>query len=359
MSRPLRLPPPTTTLQIYRHLLRESSYLPSVVRPFIDKHIKSRFHRTREEPQHAASRTKKAQRALRYLRAANAGDTPRMTRVLLYAFGRIGPRRRELLEKVIRIKPPSNTEELAAQLQKVKVSPLERPRDWLDNWDTSALQALARSQISASPPNQPGPEITTNMIAVKNAASEKNSWGEEWNPRTYRTKLKKFWINVADRILPPLPKTEWDTLELLSRGLFQEAGWHVPTRRAVAGGTERKYEPEWKWQLYATQPVSIVDQDSSRRFKLLTGAKDENTPTGDPQPLNCHTYTSRVWRRLLLNIWRLSPTIGEKMTDNNKKQVELKWGVSKFMPPKAVTAGEMEFFSGLSDGMAAGARKGR
>ncbi|KAK3985948.1 hypothetical protein QBC44DRAFT_334159 [Cladorrhinum sp. PSN332] len=345
MSHPLRLPPPTTTLQIYRHLLRESSYLPSVVRPFIDAHIKSRFQRNKKDPLHVSAQTNNAQRGLRYLRAANAGDIPRMTRILLFAFGRIGPRRRELLDKAIQRPPPQNTEELAAKIKETTdVSSDDRPPDWLDNWDTKVLQSLARVQMMTSPPNLPRPAITSAMVSLNNVAPETNSWGEAWNPKTYRTKLKKFWKNLANRILPPLPKEEWETLRLLSQGLFTEAGWKVPARRTPVG---EPYKPEWKWHLYATQSAAKVDRASSRRSKLLTGVKDDNTPTGEPNPLNRHRFTPRVWKRLMLNIWRLSPVMEKREKPVGGIPYDVKWGESKFQPPVAMTSGEMEFFSTL------------
>ncbi|KAK4224549.1 hypothetical protein QBC38DRAFT_485184 [Podospora fimiseda] len=347
MSHPLRLPPPKTTLQIYRHLLRESSYLPSVVRPFVDKHIKSRFHKHQKDTLHVSSRTKKAEKGLRYLRAANSGDTSRMTRILLFAFGRIGPRRRELLDAVIKRPPPQNTEELEAKIKEtMDVSPDSPPPDWLDNWDTDVLQALTHLQMTASPPNTPRPAFTSTMTTLSKAFPETNSWGEPWNPRTKRTKTKKYWKNLATRILPPVPKEEWETLEMVSKGIFAEAGWKVPARRTPIGDL---YEPEWKWPLYATQSAARVDRPASRRFKLLTGEKDYNTPTGEPNALNCHRYTARAWRRLMMNIWRMTPIMEPLEQPMGEIKFDLKWGDSMFKPPVAVTAGEMEFFSGLKE----------
>lgn len=147
--------------------------------------------------------------------------------------------------------------------------------------------------------------------------------------------------------MPPLPRDEWEKLALLAQGQFEEAGWYVPPRRTPVGTL---YEPEWRYDLYATQPVALVDRRSSRRQKLLTGALDDNTPTGDPQPLNCHRFTPRLWRRLLMHIWSLSPTM-EKMEMAGKGGGSaiwsVKWGKQHFTPPVAKKAGEMEFFGGI------------
>jgi hypothetical protein len=110
----------------------------------------------------------------------------------------------------------------------------------------------------------------------------------------------------------------------------------------------------WDWQAYAVKPVAAVDRPARRRSKLLSGALDENTPGGDPQPIGCHRYTARTWRRLFGDIWKLSavmeekpvvgdgtPVVGAEEAAGRKWQIT--WGKAIFHPLPA-TGGALEFF---------------
>lgn len=358
MSRPLRIPHPQTPLHLYRHLLREASYLPPLARPFVDRQIKDRFRRHREDE---GERTKKhlrdAHHDLRVLRAANAGDMVRMRRVLLLAFGRVGRRRRELMAHLLRPKPNSSAE-LEHYAAKAAAATAEgRKMDWLDRWDLDKLRAFARSQVQALLNNPPKAPITANQTVPAKCIPAENAWGKPLPPKLYRTKLKKMWKAVADKLMPPLPKREWELLADISEGKVRDPRWFPPPRRPVAraasgDGMERR---EWNWPAYATMPVSIVDRPTNRRNKLLTGAVDENTPTGDPQPINCHKYTARTWRRLFGNIWQLTATMEKKATGQGWNIV---WGKPKFQAPPA-SVGDMEFFGDFAADAAPQTTKGK
>jgi hypothetical protein len=84
-----------------------------------------------------------------------------------------------------------------------------------------------------------------------------------------------------------------------------------------------------------------VDRPANRRNKLLTGAVDDNTPTGDPQPAHCHKYTARSWQRLMGAIWQLSPTMEKKA---GGRSWDIAWGRLDFQAAPATT-GAMEFFN--------------
>jgi len=345
MSRPLRIPKPQTPLHLYRHLLRESSYLPPPARPFIDKQIKDRFARDRNDvDERSAKRIRQAHHDLRYLRAANAGDMTRMQRVLLRAFGRLGRRRRELMSRVLVRDAPTDTDELARQAADAAAIASENRRiDWLDSWDIDKLRRYANSQVQAGLTNSPRPQIATHQTQPAKVIPAENSWGRPLAPKLYRTKLKKMWAAVADKCMPPLPRKEWETLKAIAEGTVQ-GGWLPPPRRALARcmSGEGQGGHGWDWQAYAVWPVAFVDRPANRRNKLLTGAVHDNTPTGDPQPIGCHKYTRRTWRRMMSDVWRLTATMEKKP---GGQHLDIRWGKTVFQPPPATaTPGAMEFF---------------
>ncbi|KAL2267947.1 hypothetical protein VTJ83DRAFT_5224 [Remersonia thermophila] len=346
MSRPLHIPSPQTPLHLYRQLLREASYLPPIARPYIDKQIKTGFRKHQKHDAKDAQRMRQGKHDLRVLRAANLGDLVRMRRVLLRAFGRMGRRRRELMADLLKKPPPTNTEELAKLAANVSsISSGDRDADWLDAWDTEKLRALAKSQMAAGLINTPKPPITVSNIKPEQAVPAENSWGRPLHPKPARTKLKNAWKLVADKCMPPLPREEWQALGDIVEGVVK-GRWLPPPRRPLAQPLAPQ-EPmrRWDWEAYAVKPVAAVDRPANRRNKLLTGAVDDNTPTGDPEPINCHRYTPRLWRRLLGGIWQLTPVMEPHPAG---KGWSIAWGKPKFEPAKA-TKGALEFFSSLPE----------
>lgn len=347
MSRPLQIPAPATPLHLYRHLLREASYLPQIARPFVDGQIKTRFrqHRDDDADDRSARRLRQAHRELRALRASNAGDMARMRKVFLRVFGRVGRRRRELVTELVRRELPTDTEALAQYAAEMTSIASQRKVDWLDAWDIEKLRAFARSQVNASLVNSPRPSLTVHQTMPEEDLPAENSWGRPLPVRLARTKLKKMWAQVADKCMPPLPKEEWERLSDLAQGKLQdpEQRWLPPPRRPVALGTSDGVLPgvqSWDWRAYAVKPVAAVDRPANRRNKLLTGAVDDNTPTGDPQPIDCHKYTAKSWRRMLGSVWQLTATMERKPAGSGWRIV---WGKPKFQPAPA-SAGDMEFF---------------
>ncbi|KAK3306304.1 uncharacterized protein B0T15DRAFT_395791 [Chaetomium strumarium] len=343
MSRPLRIPHPETPWRLYRHLLREASYLPPIARPFVDSQIKARFRQHQEDypgAENTEARIRQAHRELRILRAANAGDLTRMRRVLLRVFGRVGRRRRELMADLLHRDLPTNTEELQKYAAEASdIASTGRKIDWLDRWDLKKLRTFANSQIQAGLVNNPKSDLTAAQINPSKSIPTENAWGRPLTPKLARTKLKKLWKTAADKCLPPLPVEEWERLGVLAKGLVHSL---PPPRRPVARSmsNDGQGNREWDWRSYATKPVAVVDRPANRRNKLLTGAVDDNTPTGDPQPIVCHKYTPRTWQRLLASIWRLTATM-EKRPDGQSWKIE--WGKLDFRPAPA-SAGDLEFF---------------
>ncbi len=346
MSRPLQIPNPETALHLYRHLLREASYLPPLARPFVDNQIKHGFARHRKDGgQRCQKHIRQGHHDLRMLRAANAGDLARMRRVMLEAFGRTGRRRRDLMSDLLHREAPANLaehERYAAEISPVTSG--DRELDWLDTRDLDKLRTLARSQVQAGLVGSPKPDITAQQTSPDKTIPVKNSWGRPLPRKPYRTKLKNGWKAVADKCMPPLPKAEWETLAAIAQGTMH-GQWLPPPRRALGRlvSEAAREATGWNWQSYAVKPVVAVDRPARRRSKLLTGAVDDNTPGGDPEPVGCHKYTARTWRRLLRDIWTLSSTMEEKVGEKAAgRRWNIAWGKTVFHPAPAA-AGAMEF----------------
>jgi hypothetical protein len=341
----LRLPPPQTTLQLYRHLLREATYLPPVVKPFFVDRIRTRFqrHKTDPEPEY---RLNKAHKDLRYLRAANGGDYARMRRVLMLGFGRIGRRRRELIDELIRRDKPTDTAELEKFIADTRDSALSH-NDWLGKWNTVKILALTRSQSTVDLPETPLPtKGTRTSDPAKNVPTE-NVWGRPLSPKLARSKLRKEYKFVIRRLLPPVEEKEWELLKQLAAG---QGGpeWDTPSRRRTVAKTtadEDAANDEWEWEDYILKPVRAVDAKRSRRMKALTGAVDETSPF-PKTALGIHKFNKRVWQRLYTDIWRMTPKMEPKPQWAHKWEVQ--WGVNKLEVSKA-TADYAEFFEGTSN----------
>ncbi|KAK3354017.1 hypothetical protein B0T25DRAFT_416836, partial [Lasiosphaeria hispida] len=341
MSRPLRIAEPTRTLHIYRHLLRESSYLPVFARAFFDSRIKERFRHNGNDWKNVDTYKKKARHGLRYLRAVNNGDLPRMRRVILLAFGRTGRRRRDLMDDLLHGDAPKDSDALEAYTHEIEnLIAGGRERDFLDSWDKEKLRTFAKSQASANLRDSPKADIALKQIMIEKHLPKENIWGMPPAKKLLRSKERKAWKVLADKVLPPLPTSEWETLRDLALGRVKDPAIQAPRRRPVAKNLYSRWKPPnpWNWHLYATQPVVAADRQASRRFKLLSGRVDDNTPTGDPHAIGSRRITPRTWQHLLFQIW----TLTAKMEKNpSGKGWDITWGGKTFKPPMARADSEL------------------
>ena len=117
------LPP----LYLYRHLLRECSYLPPAWRETITSAIRGRFRRHRRKDPRAKAHRAGAFNALRSLRAANGGDKIVMERFIQRGLGRSGQRRRQLLDPFLRSQGPTDSDALDALLDGTSVKDTTKP----------------------------------------------------------------------------------------------------------------------------------------------------------------------------------------------------------------------------------------
>ncbi|KAH8912708.1 hypothetical protein BR93DRAFT_94459 [Coniochaeta sp. PMI_546] len=339
----LPIPPPRTALHLYRHLLREATYLPPAVRPFFWDRIYTRFRLHQNDPEPAA-RIQKAHKDLRYLRSANAGHTLRMRRILMMGFGRTGRRRRELISDLVS-KAESQVADADNNNASVRTDGARDPSDedvfwddWLAGWDKAKVLALARAQASVDLPEIPLP--TSKITDPHKLVPTENIWGKPLAKKLARSKLRKEYKSLIKRLLPPVEDSEWELLRSLATG---QAGpeYTVPKRRAVAINRGAR-EDKWEWESYVLNPVRAVDANRSRKLKSLSGEVDDTSPF-PRSAMGVHRFTDRSWRRLYADIWRMTATM-ERREDQQKW--DTKWGKLELKIP-GPTAPQAEFFDGI------------
>lgn len=269
---------------------------------------------------------------LRTLRAANGGDLMRMQRVLSYAFGRRGKRRRELWDDFMYPERPVEIRKRLFHPKRPKdVAPVERKSDFLDRWDREKLYAFLKSQFANQSTTR---DKSFHLNPPEKYIPTESAWGLPLVPELARNKLKRGWVMLAKRVMPPIPKAEWETLRDIVENKASKEVFNVPKRRPVAKrpGHENALEDQWNWLPYAIKPVHALESQANRKNRLLSGIVDEHTPTGEPPVIGCHKFTPRLWSRLFMMIWQQTAYI-EKTSDVKKWNVV--WG--KF-PRRSATA---------------------
>ncbi|KAL1855319.1 hypothetical protein Daus18300_011136 [Diaporthe australafricana] len=357
MRRSLALAPAAPTLHIYRGLLRQASYLPPICQPYIKKQIASRFRRHAfDQPASPQTRRRirQARHDLRYLHAANNGLVDNLHRILLLVFGRTGSRRRLLVHALLRRDPPADSSQLEAAIAHDTDartytardgSLAQRPPDWLDRWDTNKLQALASSQARRGPAHSPRPDIKTSQTDPAARLPQRNIWERPLPATLARSKLRKEYVRLINRVLPPLPTSDWHTLRALALGHGDSTALcQMPARRPPAtprhGG--QGAGTQWRWHAYATEPVRSVDRASSRAQRARTGHQVPG-PHGQGAAIGLHRYTPRLLRRLFAKIWEMTPTMEARPGMEGKWDIV--WGkVAKDVPVAA--AAHAFFFEG-------------
>lgn len=309
---------------IFRALLRECTYLPdSAARHYCRHHIIKRFRRHHPQPSRPAEATepvdptsspkkllKKARKALADLRQANDGHILKLRKVLLMTYGRHGKRRHELLAQITSDTMPCEN----------APSPLIHSTHIVEERTLLGKQLLAVASAQG---------LNTELASK---IPEKNNWGRPLSPKRAQNIQKKWYADLLDQIMPPLPVQEWERLRDLCLGLIP---WEGPVRRRkIATTTAHDCTGD-----QATANISAllgisVSQDSMQLFKLGQHKELATNP---------HKLTARFMRRLWTTIFLNCP----KMYWNMERG---KWTVRKMslnmirlkrFPPGASTGSDM------------------
>ncbi|KAI9839100.1 MAG: hypothetical protein M1837_002239 [Sclerophora amabilis] len=207
-------------LELLRAILRECRRLPD---PAARSHCAERAlkqyrkHRGSNPDQgELKSRVKKASKSLRFLRRANEGERGPLLKVLLHTYGRAGPRRRDLLAQLQGPDVPANQTMVEALASLKPRNPREDLRDWPHI--SLRLKALTISQKDRAPPGLTRPKIKR---ISPNIPSE-NVWSRPFPKVRERNLRRKFYGDLLNRVLPPLPPSEWCRLRDLASGIIRE-----------------------------------------------------------------------------------------------------------------------------------------
>lgn len=241
------------------------------------------------------------------IQRANEGYLNPLERVLLLAYGRIGPRRHALLRDLLRMEPepqspllpteskknppPQNT----AEVKQILLAP--RPFD--DDWKPpTILIDLLRAQQKSKTVEDLRKGMRIKQLEPK--VPEENAWGRPM-PLVRRRNIRKKWFqNVTKSALPPLPEEDLKTLQGLIDGTVP---WEPPVRRT---------------RIQEQQPPSSSSPSYLDARFLACGPEKGPTfhryASGRP-----HNITKRLMRRLWERIYTFVPLMDQHPTVPTRK----------------------------------------
>ena len=246
-------PKRATTLHLLRALLREASYLPDPAsRTYFKAHLASRFrdYCPRSSTSHSGPRAiqgnyaeaaptaqvrqgritrmlAQGRQELVFLKKANAGSTNSLQKVLELTYGRRGRRKHVLLKDVQLPQPkPMDNKDLEKLVEALQSegNPTQNSRPRLPLFSDKFI-ALVKSQMRQKHAIFSKPVPKSNSPQVP----EKNTWGRPMPVVRVKNITKRWYADTLERLMPPLPKSEWKRLEGLATG---RVAWTQRPRRA-------------------------------------------------------------------------------------------------------------------------------
>lgn len=210
-----------------------------------------------------------------------------------------------------------------------------------DSLARKRLNALLQSQSQNPPIDSP----RTRLRHIKPTVPFESAWGRPLPLKRQKNIISRFWADVLDRVLPPMPERYWNRLRDLSTGVIPFEG--VPARRAAA----------------QTMVFSVGDKrpEETSMGGAEGGEKSRLTPAHMTAPIrhverhpdvnwvrNRHKITPRMMRRLWGTVWNSSPLM---VHDETHDKWIVKWGSSRSATSRGeiTTAGtrDLELFEGL------------
>ncbi|KAJ4312325.1 hypothetical protein N0V84_009986 [Fusarium piperis] len=364
------LPP----LHLYRHLLRECSYLPPVFSPTITSIIRTRFRNHRRNHSMKKKHRAKASNALRTLRAANSGDKPSMEKLIYHGFGRMGFRRRSLVSDFVRPEGPSDSDALEALIDggatqsspgktdsavskashgqdgsssdtnaqsqapdenaeekrppgRWNNKPVHIRNDFHEKWDIDKVTELLSSQREL----QKSSNISWLKRKIKGlkpsgAVPTYNLWQMPLALNVIRAKEAHFWRRAISKMMVPLSNGEWELLGQLSQGAQEQGEWKIPTRRPAASPVqvvEQNTLSNWNWEAYASQPAARVERRPKKSSFVRSEGKDEEPYQAQQKK---REISPRWYRRTYQRAWQFTPKMDQ---DPRSLKHNFTWGTFK------------------------------
>ena len=371
------LPGSLLSKHLYRHLLREASYLPPAIRPPLESQIRARFRAGRPNSELTKVRRKTGHRILRRLRAANSGDTSVMLDLIYKAFGRTGKRRRELVNQLVQRDAPADADALEDIINSTagsqsdpavsnkqekthrkdqEVAPIANPtirkkNRFLLKWDLQKLNGFLKSQRTQYDKTVQRMSWPVNEIGAlrdTNQAPDKNIWGKPVHPGRIETLRAAWWKKSVEKIMPPLDKESWELLSNLVAGSQEhDSKWKVPDARRAQANQMSDIDnsdcvPDWVVEAHATKTATRAEQGRTRSQKQRTGQEVTGPYDSNLKEKAC---SPRFFRRAYLKTHLLSSTLEH---NPNTLETVVKWGTQGARIPTA-SARQMAIFDGLPD----------
>jgi hypothetical protein len=323
----------TEVLHIYRRLLRAITYLPdSHARIYIHNEVVERFKRHRKySPYHINSnRVKKARQHAGCLERAGHGSFDDLKKVLLRTYGRAGGRRRELVKDLLRSDETVLPKDDAALKELIETSNSEQPVN-------QELDPKVAAFIESQKRNHPRESVKSKIRNID--IPKETIWDRPPVQKLKDSLWRKWWATTLDRMLPPVPKHEWDHLRDLALGKrsldeFPQRRSRPIEEKAGEGDVALKY-----LQKRLTNEAAEVD---GAIFDLKQGLKIQTKTQEDDLP------PARSRRRLYALIWSLTPTMS---LDEATKTWNITWGSGKSILGAGnltqASARDMELFEGM------------
>ncbi|KAJ5495468.1 hypothetical protein N7539_000584 [Penicillium diatomitis] len=277
-----------------------------MAREFMRQHVRHRYRHSQKTDRPSSDLARVARQGLSTLQRANQGYQRPLERVLFMSYGRIGRRRHDLLSQLMKPAVPQNSEAVKELLS--------QPILFEDGWEPPEIVlSLAKSQMHNG-------VLTSSRIrpALKSLhppIPETNSWGKPM-PSIRRTNIRKRWYgNLLETLLPPLPEKELQVLD----GLIEGTGDWAPSRRRKSGTATS-----------SQNAVEGLDGNHLLDF-LIRGPQKDYTfrefANGRP-----HAITYRFMRRLWRRVSSLVPRMHHNPFSNKAYFV---WDSPKVMPQLA------------------------
>lgn len=324
---------------LFRALLRQCTYLPDqAARRWLQEYVVLRFRKSCPRPpvppeppaplEQEANRKwliKRALKGLRFLERANDGHPVHLGKILAMTYGRVGKRRRQLLAQLTLDNPHIESTTIHDQ------GPV------LGN----QLKALLISQMKNLDKSLKGEKLS-----LKPRIPVNNTWGRPMPLNRVRNLKSKWYAEILDIIMPPLPEEEWNRLRGLASGCISWEG-PVPRRKTVSMGEKFFSRIEHVESRIDGGQIgtSSKSHDSVADIYSVGGQHETSPPSGaqvgnpifksseslqhskdEPRgrlKTNPHELTPRFMRRRWAEVFALSPTM---IWDSAQNDWIVKWG---------------------------------
>ncbi|KAI2794136.1 hypothetical protein POX_a00726 [Penicillium oxalicum] len=270
------------------------------------QHVTHRYRRSQKSQRSSLDLARTARQGLSTLQRANQGYQRPLDKVLFMSYGRIGKRRHELLAQLMKPPVPQNHEavkELLAQ-----------PILFEEGWEPPEIVlSLAKSQMHNGVLSSS--RIRPALKSLSPPILETNSWGKPM-PRIRCINIRKKWYgNLLEALLPPLPDHDLRTLNGLIEGTVD---WAPQLRRHAVRS--------------AVSPDIDESLDHEHLLEFLTRGPQKGHTFREFMNGRPHVITRRFMRRMWRRVSSLVPRMHQTPTSN---KVYFVWDTPKVMPQVA------------------------